>query len=106
MRWPESLQTRPGILWRNRGTRVCFYGLATAPRGTKPIARGAGDFFRENLQTAGFFVAFPGTSPRPGRDIPERRQPEAIPDQGGFASRLTGTGVVGTRGGSGVLSGE
>jgi hypothetical protein len=38
--------------------------------------------------------------------IPERRPAEATPDQGGFASRLTETGVAGTnRGDSGVLSG-
>jgi len=105
VRWPDESPDQTWDPMEEPGDEGLFLRFGDrSPR--HKTHRGAGDFFRENLQTAGFFVAFPGTSPRPGRDIPERRQPEAIPDQGGFVSRLTGTGVVGTRGGSGVLSGE
>lgn len=50
--------------------------------------------------SAGFLLLFQGnpSSPRPGQDIPERRPAEAIPDQGGFASRLTGDRIRGDSG--------
>ena len=86
-----------------------FYGPDREPitRGVRVCDWQRFSMFAHTSNGQCFLGLFGKNPPSPeAKAIPERRPAEATPDQGGFASRLTETGVAGTnRGDSGVLSG-